>query len=473
MTVTFADATAPLTRFSATPNGTVIGLAFVVCANAACLVGAAGLVTEAFVGGAVLVAVLLARLRPLAALEFALWLWVLGPQVRRMVDLSVGFAEPSLVLLAAPLASLAATPSIGRLRHSQLRRAVRPLLVVGAATASGYVVGIVTVGLQPATATMLVWLVPVIFGLQVVALGDDLHELRQMVSRFLIWSTLVVGVYGIVQFYAVPAWDAYWMRNVEMNSIGLPEPFAVRVFSTLNSPAPLGAFLAAALLYLMGVQHRLRVPALVVGHATLALSLVRSAWIGWLVGTLVVIVAGRPRARATALAVTAIAVLGLLQVSGPLQRVIADRIVETRAGQQDDSFVARVALHEELAPVVATRVVGHGLGAVGSLSRIGDEHAELAVIDSGLLDLGFALGIPAGLTVLATLTFGGLELARRGLREGRVSAGTVAAGLSILVQLVFGSVLIGVSGTTFFVLWALALREGLGRYDDHHGSRRG
>jgi hypothetical protein len=459
MTVALRSTTLALTRLPRVPNGTVMGLGFIVCANAACFVGGAGAVTVPFVGGAFVIAVLLARVRPLAALEFALWLWVLGPQVRRMIDLSTGYHEPSLVLLAAPLASLAALPHIRHLRRMGLGRAVRPLLVAAVAIAIGYAVGAVRIGLQPATAALLVWVVPVLFGLQVVAVSDDVAELRATVERFLIWSVLIVGVYGVVQFYVVPPWDAFWMDRAPMNSIGSPEPFQIRVFSTLNSPGPLAAFLAAAVLCLTDARHRLRLPAQIAGYAGLALSLVRAAWIAWLLGVLVVLVAGRPRARTTAVVAVTLITVGALQISGPLQRVVADRIDETREGEQDDSFVARMDLHQEMVPRLLDDVVGHGLGTTGTASTLTAGRGDLAVLDSGLIDFGYSLGLPIGLLALGALTFGGADLARIGLRHDVVSAGVVAGGLSVLVQLLFGNALTGVGGITFFLLWGLAVRE--------------
>lgn len=460
MTATILGAPVRLIGLARVPNGTVIGLVFVLCANAGCVAGVAGLVTIAFIGGGFGIALLLARVRPLAALEFALWLWVLGPQVRRMVDLSTGYHEPSLILLAAPLASLVTLPSVHRLRRLDLVRWVRPLLVAVAAMTLGYVVGAARIGLQPATAALLSWIAPVLFGLQLIAVGDDVDDLRATVERFLTWSTLIVGVYGVAQFYIVPPWDALWMDNAPMNSIGVPEPFEIRVFSTLNSPGPMAVFLAAALLYLAGARHAWRVPAQVAGYAALALSLVRSAWLAWLLGIVLVVAAGRSRARTTAvIAVIAIAVCAL-QLSGPMQQVVADRLDETREGRQDDSLVERLALHRAMVPALAGEAIGNGLGATGNASTLGtDSSTGLAVLDSGLIDFGYSLGLPAGLLALGALWYGGLELARAGLRRGVVGAEIIAGGASVLVQLLFGNALAGVGGVMFFLLWALALRD--------------
>ncbi|CAN5744611.1 hypothetical protein BH23ACT10_BH23ACT10_32500 [soil metagenome] len=445
-------------RWRTAAPGTTAALSLVLAANAACLLGLARGVTAVYVLGAVAIAASLARHRPVATIEFSLWLWILGPQVRRVVDVSTGYHDPSYILVAAPLASLVLLPHIRALRWQGLRRPVRPMLMAVVAVSVGYAVGAVQIGLRPATGALLLWLVPPLLGLQAVAVGDDYAELEAAVERVFVWGALIVGIYGIVQFYAVPSWDAFWMNNAPIASIGSPHPFEVRVFSTLNSPGPLATFLAAAVLYLTSARHPLRVPAQVAGLVCLALSMVRAAWLATLIGLVFVMAAGRSRARATALTALALVAVAILQVSGPVEQAIVDRIDESRAGNQDDSFVARLALHEEMIPALADDVVGRGLGASGVAARLGDGSTGIVDLDSGLLDFAFTLGLPAALFALAAVTMGGAELARSGLRRGVLPVGVVAAGLSILLQMLGGNTLTGVGGVVFFVVWGVGIR---------------
>lgn len=458
MNMLVARATAASRASAATPTGTAAGLLLVLAANGACMAGLAHGVTPIFVVSAVVVAFWLGRRRPVAAIEFAVWLWILGPQVRRIVDYITGYHDPSLILAAAPLASLVLVPRIRELRWHGLRRAVRPVLVAVVATAVGYAVGATRIGLRPATGALLLWLVPVLFGLQVVIAGDDLDELRSSIERVFVWGSMIVGVYGVMQFYVVPGWDAFWMNNVPMGSIGSPIPFEIRVFSTLNSPGPLAIFLATAVLFLTSARHPLRMPAQVAGLACLALSMVRTAWIATLIGLVLVLAIGRSRARLTAVVALAIVTVGVLQVSGPLERAIVQRIDESREGRTDDSFVARLALHEEMIPVIAGDVVGQGLGATGVATRLSNGEVGIVDIDSGLLDFAFSLGLPMALLSLGAIVFGGADLARIGLRRDVLPVGVVAAGVSVLLQMLGGNALAGIGGVLYFLLWGLGLR---------------
>jgi hypothetical protein len=286
-----------------------------------------------------------------------------------------------------------------------------------------------------------------------------------MTERVFVWGALIVGVYGIVQFYVVPGWDAFWMENAPMGSIGAPEPFEVRVFSTLNSPGPLAVFLAAAVLFLTDSRHRLRLVAQIAGYVCLGLSMVRSAWLGCALGLLVILAVGRARAKTTALLAIGVVVVGVLQISGPVQMAIADRIDESREGRQDDSFLARKALYDDMVPTLFTNVVGQGLGASGVASRLSPKGGGLENVDSGVIEFAYSLGLPGALLTFGALALGGLELTRAGLRRDVVSAGLVAASASILAQMPGGNTLTGIGGVTFFLLWALALRQVLAASD--------
>lgn len=443
------------------PNGTVAAVTWVTAVVTVALLGPARVVTVGFLVGTAALAALLAHRRPAAAVEFAVWMWLLSPLVRRVVDFTTGYHPVSPILSAAALATVLVIPAVRGLRDTGEQRWCRPLLALVAVTTFGFAVGAFRSSLSAAGAAFVLWGLPPLFGLAVVAIGREHRELGSAVERLAVWATIGLGVYGIVQFYAITAWDAFWMNNAPIDSIGWPEPFAVRVFSTLNSPGPFAIFLTATLLYLTGSRHRLRVPAQVIGIAALGVSLVRSAWLAYLVGLVLVIVCGHARTRVAVLASMVLAAVAFTQFAGPVATVLTERVDETREGQQDDSFVARRDLHRQMLPALADRPAGSGLGATGIVTRLATDDqqpGDLAVLDSGLLDFGFSLGLPAGLTALIALAAGWVGLVHRGLRARAAPAGVYAASLSVLLQLVAGNSLVGVGGIVCFLFWGLAVR---------------
>src|SRR5262249_404417 len=107
------------------------------------------------------------------------------------------------------------------------------------------------------------------------------REMDAMLRAFSNISVLV-AVYGLVQYMTVPPWDAFWMRHVEMNSIGLPLPLEIRVFSTLNSPGPTAQFFAfcvVAMLFVRKWRGMFKWPGVVIVTLCLLTTLVRSAWL--------------------------------------------------------------------------------------------------------------------------------------------------------------------------------------------------
>lgn len=66
------------------------------------------------------------------------------------------------------------------------------------------------------------------------------------IQKMIPFAALLVGLYGIVQFYFLPSWDSAWMKSSGMDSIGVPHPLQVRVFGMSESPGPYAAFVGLA-----------------------------------------------------------------------------------------------------------------------------------------------------------------------------------------------------------------------------------
>ena len=63
----------------------------------------------------------------------------------------------------------------------------------------------------------------------------DYAAIRRILTRTFVTGGLVMGLYGLIQFFYLPEWDVYWLENAGMDSQGLPFPGLIRVFSTMNS----------------------------------------------------------------------------------------------------------------------------------------------------------------------------------------------------------------------------------------------
>ena len=265
--------------------------------------GHSQLLRVAIPAAAFFVGVVLYFSAPIRYVEYSLWLWFLTPLVRRLVDWHFGYADPNFVLLSPLLVS--GIGGLALLRPNRRHAMPRiPASFVLCGTAILYAV--VIDALQHPSAETIYgfadWLCPLLFGLHFYLNWRDYERFRAAVTKTFLWAVPVLGIYGIYQFVAPPAWDGYWIGRVYATqgiatSFGTAEPFLVRVWSTIMDPGVRehydGRASSAACRSISPESaccHR--------GLFTLLLSAVRAAWLGWVVGLVVILKTANPRALA-------------------------------------------------------------------------------------------------------------------------------------------------------------------------------
>ena len=430
-------------------------------------VGAAGFVgplAPAVQFGYPLVALLTAALllwrRPALYLGFTWWVWFLTPEVRRLVDFRVGYTDSSPVMLTPFLVSgLALFAVLARL--SELPRAVRlPLAFVAAGLLYAYGVGVLYNGPVTATFDLLTWGVPVIVGAYVLTHAHLIAAFREVTRRAFVWGLLMMGLYAAVQYFYLPAWDAYWMDNAGLGSIGASEPLQVRVFSTLNSPGPFAAVMMAGLLLVFTRGGLVTVLGSAAGFLGFALAAVRASWAGWVVGFVVVAASLPLRLRTRLLGTLFLLVLVAVPVFtvGPVAELLSKRLQSFTDLESDTSFNERLELYTSLPEFTAGNPLGRGLGSTGVASSLSAQKATLQNLDSGIIAVLYSFGI------LGTLYFVGGAAAifaavlRRGLRSRDVTdASYVGITVAAVSQLAFGNAWGGVSGMLLWVFPCLYL----------------
>ena len=256
----------------------------------------------------------------------------------------------------------------------------------------------------------------------------------------------------------MPVWDAYWMVQSDMGSIGTPFPYEVRVFSTLNSPGPFATVMMAGLLLLLRTPGTLRWGAAAVGFASFLLSLVRSAWGGWVVG-LLVLAAQLPTRERTRLALTLVALgvaaLPLLRL-GPVAESVNTRFETLEDIEGDTSYNARLQLYTDMASFIVRNPLGLGMGSTGVATDLGDAGGVLN-LDSGVIAVPYTFGILGTFYYAGgVLWLFGLALAQlRGAGAFGLTCFSIAvAGLS---QVVFGNAWVGVTGVVIWFFLCLTL----------------
>lgn len=444
----------------AVPWTLVVGFVALVTALLAARMGQ--ILELAYPALALLVGAALYFRHPTLYLGFTWWLWFLTPEVRRVVDYQIGWNEISPVMVAPYLVSGVAALTLVRCLPQLLQPRLFAFALILMALNYAYVVGLMRAGPLAATYGLLTWLVPVVLGFHVAAHWQQYPRFRDAIRRVFLWGVLAMGIYGIAQFFALPAWDAYWMRVSDMSSIGGAQPFRVRIWSTMNSPQPFALTMMAGLLFAFAAKGWFRFVAGGPGYASLLLSLVRTAWLGWVIGLVILFARARGLHKTRLLAVGI--ALALLSLPLLLLEPVADRVTARFETMQDlgedESFRGRLGLYRKFFLASAGNVIGQGIGSANLATKLAADSdlTEYQTIDSGVLEAMFVLGWPGTLLYLSGLcwlvggAFGGCAE-----RDDLAVAAAGAVVIAILAMTISHNTLIGVGGSVLWTFLGLML----------------
>lgn len=410
---------------------------------------------------AIAVGLRLQRLSAGSYASFVIWLWFLTPLVRRIADLTAGFQEPSFVLLAPYLVSALAIIPIAEhlmgLRGPRVRLAGLNAFGVAAAGAGiGVPIGLATVATSAAVET-LNWFVPLIFGWYLALSFDQLHDIERRLIGAFKWGAAAAGAYGIYQFTALPAWDVGWMQAVEMTSIGLPEPFAVRVFSTMHSPGVLGFFLMIAVVVWVAKPNASGMVGAALAGVTMLLSQVRSSWIASVLATMLVMAALRPSQQLRTAVLLGVAVVagGAFLLTPEMSELFGSRMETMQRLGEDESALSRMAGHAAALEFVTRYPLGAGIG-----HNDGTVEALISMRDSVIVAVLVQFGLIGSLLYFMGLFLLLLQLWRYYRRASTVEGMALAAcGIGLLAVAWLGVTNAGPLGICLWAIGGLAIAD--------------
>ncbi|WP_322102772.1 glucose-6-phosphate isomerase [Paraburkholderia sp. J41] len=395
---------------------------------------------------------------PVRYVGFMWWLWFLSPEVRRLADYGKGAFTPTSLIQVAPLA-VTMISGISLLRYYPLlaQRRGLPLLLALLGIAYAFVVGVMSSGPAAAVYDLANWVYPLLIGFHIMVLTRQYPECRATIVNTFIYGMLVMGAYGLVQFFIMPPWDAMWMIGSDMNSQGDPVPLGVRVFSTMNSSGPFAFAMMGAMVLVMAAQHRVRWVAAAFGFFSFALSLVRSTWGGWAIAMVIQLMKSSNRVRVRII-VSAIVLAGIcvpLLTFGPVADRMQQRLNTLVNLSDDQSYEARNQFYADFAKTAFTDVTGEGLGATGASTKLSSGNGELGKygsFDSGVMNIPFVLGWPGTLLYMSGVLWLLVRAVRVSLRmqDDRYVCACLSLSVSIFAMLVFTNSLVGTGGLLLF-----------------------
>jgi len=391
---------------------------------------------------------------PAGFLAFTVSLWLYTPLVRRVLDLQHGFQVTNLALAAPVLASTVALITVVRFAKELRGVLFAPALLVIAAVTYGFLVGALRNGVVPAFYAYLAWLSPALVGLHTALHWRRYPEFRDVFLRTLAWGIGPAALYGIFQFVYMPPWDRYWMVMTDLQSIGRPEPYSVRVFGSMTMPGTFAVVMEVGLLLLLSAQVRGRLASLVLGFIGLLLSRIRTAWLGFVFGLVLQFIT-QPVRRLPRnwITIAFMALLSLPVITIPrIREGITDRLASIIKAGDDSSVRSRVMVARAGYALVLDYAEGAGLGATGSAvtARRG---GGIRNFENGLLEVFYVFGWPGGLLFFLGVT--GIVIQGMRLADARFDqfANAVRSGTAaLLASLLISEIFTGAAGTLFWVL---------------------
>ena len=385
--------------------------------------------------------------------------WGFMPEIRRLYDFKTGLFQPVEILSIVPIAML--VPFVwyairgGWGRAAPLTRTFASIWL--AAYAYGFIIGIVNGAAPLAVIYEFAYTcLPVGMGIWFAnALRADDGAYRKIVATLLVIGT-VASVYALVQFISPPPWDAMWIYASGFLAAGLPYPYTLRAWGTMNSPGPFADFLVCTILLalpLVSWRKPVALAATLVCCVGLALTFIRvnTIVLGACIAIYVIL---SPRRTEMAIGIGGI-VLAIALVVGIAPSLggetgtrfvdrLTDRFNTIDTIDNDVSVVTRQLEIEAGLALAIAEPLGQGLGTIGTSAKLDGSAGEAVTLDSGYVSRFEALGY-LGMFGYLIVTIGGLArslvqaigVASQGERERAVVVVAAVAAQAALVAIDF------------------------------------
>jgi hypothetical protein len=393
---------------------------------------------------------------------------------RRLVDEQAGFDPANPVLLTPYLCCAWTALRLLEYWAQPAPRRLAPFLALLGCIAYGAVLALADGRMVSTLVDVMKWSVGPLFALYLIAERDQGDALRRVFEPTLIVAGVAMAVYGIAQFLQPASWDVTWMRGVRdmgFESVGLPEPFAVRVFSTLNSPGSFGTFLSAAIVVALKRRPVWCLAAVLPMAVGLALCQYRSIWAMTLLAVLMVVLSPSTvlrRANVLALLLASF-MLASTALAPRVSEALFTRAATFKSLHGDESLRERLIQYREFLRH-DNLLLGEGLAINGQARRLDNRNA--GYIDGAVIEIYTAMGVFVGTVFLLSL---GVLIAElffgAGPRDPHLYFDRAIV-LTLFLQFPIGTVHVGELGFCAWSFMGLALGTRLLLADAARGARK-
>jgi hypothetical protein len=394
-----------------------------------------------------------------AYVTLTLWFWSLSPFVRRVIDHFGGFNVTNIVIV---------TPNIlcgimiwdmvtgrGLLRRREAALGAIALACVTYGLIASFARGEVVPGLISAAD----WFCPLAYFFFFLSHVDSIDEAEKYFGAFVPLNTAIVVAYGFYQYVNPPPWDVQWVIDTQLTNIGVPVPFGLKPFSTMNDPGLFAVWLAAVLLLSLHFRNALTVVTLPAALLLLPLTLVRSVTASAVLGFALAVLLGRGRMARSGLLVIVMVVGagGILTLLDPRSgATLVKRFSTIENLGNDQSARTRAEIYASAPAMIATHPMGLGIGALGRGALASDAEGY-PVMDSGPLAIYLALGWFAG-TLYMLAFFGITAQALKAALDSRSPAALALAAVAVSgVSVILFTNVVGLQGVPIWLASGYAI----------------
>jgi hypothetical protein len=331
--------------------------------------------------------------------DYTTLVFVFNREIRRLVDFYNHQFNAFSLISVTPLAMLALLFVSFLCRFNILHvRAKQIFLMLLVAIGYGFVIGITRNGAaciyQGAQYLSTIGLM----GFVAVSLADDKTADRWLRTAAL--AGILAAAYGWYQYFTIPDWDAFWVRQVGFESYlgGQLIPTKMWVFSTFSERGTCAIYMGLVAIPML-VSKRWRAvlgwPEVILVLSCIFITFSRIGIVVAVVGIVLFPILNGGKNAGRIIIVVALAVGTLFAFSDKIPGV--DRMVkrfEILLHIQDDgSFKGRVVIANATWPYALTHPIGFGIGSSGMAGRMNGAQNGL-VTDNGWLEIMTSLGLP-------------------------------------------------------------------------------
>ncbi len=365
-------------------------------------------------------------------ISFTWWIIFIGNLIRRIIDYQAGYITfgpwgltSQLVMLISGIAFFKKLPTLHKDGGIPFALSVFSVLYA-------FLIGFLQ---NPKTGVIigtLDWLCPILFGYYTYSNWRQYPILRTTLQKTFFWGVILMGIYGLFQYVVAPDWDRFWLNNIPAVSFGQPEPYKIRIPSSMGSPQSFGITLLAGLILLFCKSNNpLVFFATGVGYLSFFLTMARTAWLSGLAGIPTFLISLKPSIQMRMIVFVLILGLGVVQLVAftPFAEDIYSRFDTLSNVETDSSFEGRLSGYDQLWASALTQFMGQGFGFSPDLDvRLGDRDSTFFPT---LFSLGWFGAIPytTGIMLLIFSLF-----SNNRIKADVFACGTQAIVLSVITQ---------------------------------------